>query len=197
MIATQVNSLSFESSKRAIFLWILQIFGASLLLALCAQVSIPLYFSPVPISGQTFGVMFIGATMGSRKGLLSVLAYLIEGSLGLPVFAGGSFGLISLLGPRGGYFLGFILQVYFVGWFIERQISFQGAKTISILLLSCALQLGLGVLWLSNFVGFESALIMGLHPFLFGEFIKAIIITAYLKMQKVNKVFIFEKKRNF
>lgn len=189
MIAALANSLSFEFSKRDVFFSILQVLGASLFLALCSQISIPLYFSPVPLSGQTFGVMLIGATMGSRKGLLSVLAYLAEGSFGLPVFAGGSWGLMNLLGPTGGYFLGFIFQAYLVGWFVERQNSFQGTKILSVLLFSCALQLGLGVLWLSFFVGFESALIMGLYPFLFGEFIKAISITAYLKRLYKHSIF--------
>jgi biotin transport system substrate-specific component len=185
MFAVPFNSLPVESSKNTFLLSGLQILGASLFLALCAQIRIPLYFSPVPLSGQTFAVMFIGATMGSRKGLLSVLAYLLEGSLGLPVFAGGwtSLGLMSLLGTNGGYFLGFIFQAFLVGSFIERQTSFQAVKTISVLLLSCALQLGLGVVWLSAFVGFEASLVMGLYPFLFGELVKSMGIAAFLKRQ--------------
>ena len=185
MFAVAAHFLPAKSSKNIFLLSALQIFGASLFLALCAQICIPLYFSPVPLTGQTFGVMFIGATMGSRKGVLSVLAYLLEGSLGLPVFAGGwsSLGLMSLLGTNGGYFLGFIFQVFLVGSFIERQTSFQVVKAVSVLLLSCALQLGLGVVWLSAFVGFKSALVMGLYPFLFGELVKSMGVAAYLKKQ--------------
>lgn len=183
MFAVPLNSLSVKSSRNAFLLSALQILGASLFLALCAQIRIPLYFSPVPLTGQTFGVMFIGATMGSRKGVLSVLAYLLEGSLGLPVFAGGSFGVMSLLGTTGGYFLGFIFQVFLVGSFVERQTSFNALKTITALLLSCALQLGLGVVWLSAFVGFKAALVMGLYPFLFGELVKSMGIAAYVKKQ--------------
>ncbi len=183
MVATLIHSLSFESSKKEVFFSILQVLAASLFLALCSQISMPLYFSPVPLSGQTFGMMFIGVSLGSRKGLLSVLAYLIEGSLGLPVFAGGSFGLMCLFGSCGGYFLGFLLQVYLVGWFTERQTSFQVTKTLPILLLSCLCQLGLGVLWLSLFVPFESAMIMGFTPFVFGETIKSVSIALYLQMK--------------
>lgn len=65
-----------------------QILSASLLLALSARVSIPLYFTPVPLTLQTLAVMFIGATLGSRKGTLAILLYLFEGALGFPVFAG-------------------------------------------------------------------------------------------------------------
>lgn len=180
MIMTQIQSL-FESSKKTLILSALQILGASFLLALCSQVSVPLYFTPVCLSLQTLAVMFIGATLGSRKGFLAVLAYLIEGSLGLPVFACGSYGFMALLGPRGGYFLGFLVQVFFVGWFVERQKTFQLPKILSILLLSCLFQLSLGVFWLSHFVGFEPAVIMGFSPFIFGETLKALSITAYLK----------------
>ncbi|MDR3623654.1 MAG: biotin transporter BioY [Chlamydiales bacterium] len=178
MAIAQIKSLSSESSQKDLFFSVLQILGASLLLALCSQIKVPLYFSPVPLSGQTLGVMLIGATLGSRKGVLSVLAYLAEGSFGLPVFGSGSLGL---LGPTGGYFLGFILQAYLVGWFTERQVSLQSTKTMTVLLSSCALQLGLGVLWLSFFVGFKLAMIMGLCPFLPGEVIKTMGVTAYLK----------------
>lgn len=174
--------LTLESSKKDILFSFLQVIGASLFLALCSKISIPLYFTPVPITGSTFAVMLIGATLGSRKGLLSVLAYLIEGGLGLPFIS------IHLLGLFGGYYLGFLFQAYLVGWFIERQSSFQVSKVLSVLLFSCAIQLGFGVLWLSSFVGAEFALTMGLYPFLLGELIKAISITIYLK-QRHKKVF--------
>lgn len=178
MMAALTNTLSFESSKREVFFTILQVLGASLFLALCSQICIPLYFSPVPISGQTFGVMLIGATLGSRKGLLSVLAYISEGFFGLPVFVSSGVVLLHV-----GYFAGFLFQAYFVGWFVERLNSSQGMKIFSIMLCSCALQLGLGVVWLSLYVGLESAMIMGFFPFVFGEFIKAIAVTAYVKRQ--------------
>lgn len=174
-----VAALIIDSSKKEVFLSVLQVFSASLFLALCSQISLPLYFSPIPLSGQTFGIMFIGAIMGSRKGFLSVLTYLTEASLGLPVLVGGGSGMI--LGPCGGYFLGFLFQAYLVGLFIERQNSFQITKTLPFLLLSCLIQLGLGTMWLSLlFVNFESALIIGFYPFLIVETIKSIVIACWL-----------------
>ncbi len=179
-------SLTFEKSKNHYLFSALQILGASLFIALCAQIQIPLYFTPVPLSGQTFAIMLISAVMGSRIGLMSVVAYLAEGACGLPVFVGGGFGLVSLLGPTGGYFVGFMLQAYLVGYFIERQVSYSAVKTLCILLSSCTLQLGLGALWLSQFVGYESALMLGVTPFIAGEMLKSLSIAAYLKGYEKN-----------
>jgi biotin transport system substrate-specific component len=165
----------------ATFLSALQVLGASSLLALCAQISIPLYFSPVPLSGQTFGIMLIGALLGSRKGLLSVLTYCTEGAMGLPVFAGSSFGLFTLLGPTGGYFLGFAFQVYIVGRILERQRTFQWPKVVATLTLSCIIQISSGVLWLSYFVGLPSAMAMGFYPFVWGEAVKIIVLALFLR----------------
>lgn len=178
------KTLPLANSSREFFYSTLQILGASLLIALCAQISIPLYFTPVPLSGQTFAVMLIGVTLGSRKGFLSVLAYLTEGILGLPIFCGGHFGLLYLLGPTGGYAIGFAFQAYFAGWLIEKQASYQSVKTVAALLFSCSIQMGLGALWLSLHVGLGNALMMGVYPFVFGETIKALGVAAFLKKQQ-------------
>lgn len=177
--------LSFLNEKqREFFFSTLQIIGASLFLAFCAQVSFPLYFSPVPLSGQTLGVMLIGATMGSRKGALSILTYLVEGACGFPVFSMGHFGIATLLGTTGGYLLGFVLQAYLVGWFTERQKSFQMAKTVAFLFLSSIMTLGSGVAWLSSFIGLDSAITAGFLPFILGDIVKSIGVAAYLKVKK-------------
>ncbi|MBA2727951.1 MAG: biotin transporter BioY [Parachlamydiaceae bacterium] len=176
--------LTTEKSRSHFLLSALQILGASLFIALCAQIQFPLYSTPVWVTGQTFAIMLIGATMGSRRGLLSVIAYIAEGALGLPVYMSAHFGFASLLGITGGYFVGFMFQAYLVGWCIERQRSFNSLKTIAILLSSCALQLGLGAIWLSQYVGLEAAFMMGIVPFIAGEILKALSITAYLKCVK-------------
>lgn len=181
MIINQVQAPYFESLKRDFWLSALQILGASFFIALCAQISIPLYFTPVPLSGQTFSVMLIGATLGSRKGALSVLAYILEGVLGLPVFTAGQFGLMMLISPVGGYIVGFVLQAYLIGWFVERQAKFESFKTVVVLFGACALQMGIGAIWLSLFVGFGQALAMGIYPFIIGETIKILGLSAYLK----------------
>ena len=157
-----------------------QILSASLLLALSARVSIPLYFTPVPLTLQTLAVMFIGATLGSRKGTLAILLYLFEGALGFPVFAGGAFGLLHLFGTRFGYFVGYILQAFLVGLFVEQG-PYSFSKTTVALLISCALQMGLGVLGLSLFFGLKTAFTIGFLPFIAGETLKSLCLATYLK----------------
>src|SRR5256885_3813912 len=95
------------------------VLAGSALIALAAQVRIPLPFSPVPVTGQTFAVLLVAAALG-RLGLASVIAYLIEGAAGLPVFAGGTFGVTTIVGPTGGYLIGFALAAAIVGSAAEQ-----------------------------------------------------------------------------
>src|SRR5438067_8262099 len=96
------------------------VIGFSLLTALAAQVAIPLPWTPVPITGQTFAVLLTGALLGSRLGALAMIAYLIEGASGLPFFAGGMAGLAHLLGPTGGYLIAFPAAAFITGAFAEH-----------------------------------------------------------------------------
>src|SRR3990170_4107237 len=96
------------------------VIGASLFVAAAAQISVPLWFTPVPITGQTLGVLLTGAALGSRRGALALLLYLIEGAIGLPVFAGGAAGFARILGPTGGYLLALPLAAGIVGSLAER-----------------------------------------------------------------------------
>ena len=187
MIAAQTLTLPNKSLSKAFNSSALQILAASLFLAFCAQISIPLYFTPVPLTGQVFGVLLIASILGPRKGVLAVLAYLAEGCLGLPVFAGGNFGVACLLGTEGGYFLGFIAQAYLAGWIVKRCSSFSSAKIATGLFLSCVACLGLGSLWLSRFVGLPSALALGFYPFLLGDLVKTLCVTTYLKSRHASQ----------
>jgi biotin transport system substrate-specific component len=175
---------NIEFSPSQLILSTLQVLGASLFIAFCAQISIPLYFTPVPISGTTFAVMLVGACLGSRKGMLSVLAYLLEGAMGLPVFNAGNFGLVALFGVHGGYRLALPLQAYLVGWCMERQSSVNSLRTFFVLILSSAMVLGMGSLWLSHFVGLENAIMFGFLPFVIGDMLKCLCITVFLKRQE-------------
>ncbi len=91
------------------------VLGGSLVVAASAQIRVPLGFSPVPITGQTLAVLLVGALLGSRRGAASMLTYLFEGTLGLPVFAGGASGSPHLLGPTGGYLVGFVADTSLAG----------------------------------------------------------------------------------
>jgi len=180
IIASQTyENAWFTSKQRTLVTSVLQVILASLFLGLCAQVSIPL--SPVPLTGQTFGVMLIGAVLGSRKGALSVLLYLLEGCVGMPVFACPPFSVMKLLGPTGGYLLAMVLQAYLIGWFVERQTKFNSFKTMTAMLVDSTLQMGLGVLWLGFFIGYSNVLMLGFYPFILGEVLKSFAVLSYLK----------------
>lgn len=158
------------------------VLGASLLLALSAQVALPLPFSPVPVTGQTLAVLLLGALLGSRRGALSVLAYLVEGVAGLPVFAGGGSGPIWLLGPTGGYLLGFVVAAWAVGWLCEHLWDRSVAGTLVIMLAGSATIYLFGLLWLARFVGADSALALGLIPFVPGDSIKIALAVLILSL---------------
>ena len=96
------------------------ILGGSLLIALSAQLQFVLPFSPVPITGQTFTVLLLGALYGSKRGPATVVTYLALGVMGLPVFAGGTFGVARLVGPTAGYLVGFLVAAFVVGLLSER-----------------------------------------------------------------------------
>ncbi|MCC5832814.1 MAG: biotin transporter BioY [Chlamydiales bacterium] len=151
---------------------IVSLLAGSLFLALMAQISIPLWFSPVPLSMQTLAVLLLGALLGAKRGALAVAAYLAEGALGLPFFAGGAAGMAALAGPTGGYFLGFILSTFLVGYLLEREGWRSYPMTIAALALGSLVILASGILWLSLFVGSGSALVMGFYPFLIGDLLK-------------------------
>ncbi len=149
------------------------IVAASLFIALMAHVRLPLPFTPVPLTGQTFAVLLVGAALGSRRGTAAVLVYLAEGALGLPVFAGGA-GLAYLLGPTGGYLFGFLAAAWLSGRFAERGNDRRLATAWVGFLAGEAAIYALGVPWLALFVGFPQAVALGLLPFLLGDFLKAL-----------------------
>lgn len=182
MMASHIlhQRLSKKADNSRLYAWI-QILGASFLIAFAAQIEILLPFTPVPLTCQTLGVLFVGALLGSRKGALSVLLYLAEGAAGLPVLSGGSFGILQFVGPTGGYLAGFVAQAYIVGWFSEKEEQFQILKALAAVLLACAVQMACGLLWLSVYVGWNHLLALGLYPFIPGELLKALLVTAYLK----------------
>ncbi len=167
--------LIYPRTKETRLLDALAIFGGSLFLALLSQVAIPLGFTPVPFTLQTFGLILLPALLGRKKATLSVLCYLFEGAVGLPVFALGASGIARLIGPSGGYLLAFPVATYLVGYLLERGYKDRFLKSLAALWLGSALVLLLGTLWLGLYVGFARAAALGLVPFLLGDFIKALL----------------------
>ncbi|NHZ86510.1 MAG: biotin transporter BioY [Planctomycetia bacterium] len=159
--------------------------SSSLLLALLARLSMPVPFSPVPITGQTFGILFLGTVLGSRLGVLSVIAYIAEGLVGFPVFAGGTAGFLYLLGPTGGYLIGFIPAVYLVGYFSEKGWTNKFTTTFMTMIIGTAIIFIFGISWLAITAGFETALKIGLYPYFLGATTK--IILASIVVYSINR----------
>ena len=157
----------------------LVVFG-SVLLAASAQFKIPLY--PVPITGQTLVVLLIGMTYGSRLGGITIAAYLLEGALGLPVFAGGAAGVAVLMGPTGGYLFGFFLAGIAMGYLAELGMGRTAASTVAAMVIGNCLIYLCGALWLANFIGFGHAIAAGVLPFLYGDALKLVVAAALMPM---------------
>lgn len=156
------------------------ILGGSFVVALLAQLVIVLPVSPVPITGQTLGVLLVGALLGSRRGALSMLTYVAEGVGGMPVFAGGTSGPAVLLGPTGGYLVGFVVAAFVVGrlceWGWDRRLpTAAAAMSLGNLVIYVA-----GVAWLVRFVGSEQVLTAGVLPFIPGDVLKIAAATFLL-----------------
>jgi len=156
------------------------VIGASLSIGLAAQVALPLPFTPVPATLQTFAVLLVGLVLGSRLGALAVLAYLGEGLVGLPVFAGGATGQSKLVGPTGGYLAGFVLAAFVVGLLAERGWTKRRLSTLGALLIGHAVIYTCGVTILAAFMPWRLALVQGVLPFLPGEAIKSAAVVSAL-----------------
>ncbi len=147
----------------------------SLFIAILAQIEIPLPFTPVPITGQTFGVLLVGAALGSKRGAASLGLYLAEGIFGLPFFAGGAHGLNIVLGATGGYLIGFIGAAYAIGLLAERGLERSVRTSFIPFLVGTIVIYVCGVAWLAVVLGdFSAAIKGGLLPFLIGDAIKLI-----------------------
>lgn len=154
----------------------------SLVTALSAQIAIPLPFSPVPLTGQTFGVLLSGALLGPRLGALAMLLYLAEGGFGLPFFAGGTAGPAKLLGPTGGYLLSYPLAAWITGTLAVRGWDRRPATMLASMLLGSLAIFALGAVQLSHFVGAHNAFWMGVLPFLPGDMLKALLAAGLLPL---------------
>jgi biotin transporter BioY len=133
----------------------------------------------VPITGQTFAVLMSGALLGSRRGGLTMLAYLAEGALGLPVFAAG-IGLPALIGPTGGFLIGFIPAAYLVGKLAEMGWDRHVLTTIAAMVLGDVVLLSFGFVWLAILTNITTAFLAGVYPFIIGDILKVAIAAAVL-----------------
>ena len=168
-----------EKSSAAIY-DIALVIGGSLLIALCARITVMLPFSPVPVTAQTFAVLVIGALLGAKRGGLAALAYIIEGALGLPVFALGG-GFAVLLGPTGGYLIGFIPAAYVTGFLAQKGWDRRIGTTVLAMIFGNIVIYTFGLLWLFRLMGISKTVpAMGLYPFIVGDLAKIVLAAAVL-----------------
>lgn len=179
VISKMMQAVSREPLSSAIespLMKALVVVGASLFVALCARFSMPLPFTPVPLTMQNFAVILVGLLLGWRLGLAALLLYLAEGAMGLPVFASaGPGGIAQLLGPTGGYLIAYPVVAAVAGWIFAQRRGFAsaalGAIAAEVVLFTC------GVAWLTVlFQGaFAQATAFGLYPFVAAEGFKVLL----------------------
>ena len=176
--------------EKIIKLTLIAIVG-SILVTISAKIKIPFY--PVPMTMQTFVILLIGITLGYKIGLATVALYLIEGIIGLPVFASSpekGIGIAYFVGPTMGYLVGFLVAVYFAGLFkFDRGII----NTFLKLIFSVSFIYILGIIWLGTLIGWEKPVFkLGVQPFLLAELFKILLLVFLtpnlLKLKKLIKI---------
>lgn len=165
---------------------ILVVGGAALTAAL-AQVTIHSAFGvplwPVAITGQTLAVLLVGASLGAVRATLSMVLYALLGVVGLPVFSDGDSGLSQILGPSGGYIIGFVFAAAFTGWLASRKWDRRILAGMASFVAGSIVVFAFGLPWLAISLGYDlqQTLEGGLYPFIVGGFIKAAIAAAVLR----------------
>jgi biotin transport system substrate-specific component len=150
--------------------------------AVAAQVSISLPFTPVPITGQTFAVVLVGASLGALLGLASLGLYLFVGALGAPVYADQQHGWDVLTGPTGGYIVGFVLAAVLTGFLAQKRWDRRFSSAVAAMLSGNVVIYLVGLPWLAAKIdaGLEDTLEAGLYPFVVGDLLKLYLAGALL-----------------
>ena len=169
-----------QNSQARIIKLILVIFFSSIILAISAKIKIPFY--PVPMTMQTFIVMFIGISLGYKVGLATISLYLLEGIIGLPVFSNSperGVGFVYFIGPTMGYLIGFLSACFIASLIKEKDNYF---VIFLKLIFSASTIYILGILWLGSLLGWDKPIIaLGVTPFLYAEIFKIALLTIIAK----------------
>jgi biotin transport system substrate-specific component len=181
MTRSAANSLTWDSSSRSLY-WAKQaavVVSASFFVALCARVTIPLPFTPVPLTLQNFGVLLVGLTLGARRGFVAMALYLIEGVSGMPVFnPTGPGGIAQLLGPTGGFLMVYPLVAGVAGLILNTgKLTFARAALSGLLAEIVLFASGIGWLIILT-LSVSQAVRFGFYWFIFAEIIKIMFAAA-------------------
>lgn len=178
-ISRSCSPLRLESRSPAVK--IVAVVLGTMVLTLSSYVTVPMY--PVPVTMQTYAILTIAALYGWRMGTLTVLAWLGEAAVGMPVLAGGAGGLPVFAGPTAGYIFSWPLITALVGWLVER--GWNGSRPVLAfvgMVVASALCLALGAAWLASFIGFEKAFAVGVLPFILGDSLKSALAVVTLML---------------
>jgi biotin transport system substrate-specific component len=159
---------------------VLLILGASALIALAAQIAIPVPFSPVPLTMQPLAVILIGVVLGAGRGAAAAVLYLLEGAAGLPVFSQGHAGAMWLAAPTGGYLMSYPFAAFVAGWFSERGWGSNVVRAVAGMLAALVVIYAGGWAWLATLTDPRSAFVMGVAPFVLADIVKVAIGAALL-----------------
>ena len=167
---------------------VVAVVGFALFTALAAQISIPLGFTPVPITGQTFAVLLAGGVLGANRGALSMGLYVALGAIGLPFYADGAGGWTIATGATAGYLVGFIVAAFVVGKMAEHGQDRKLSTSLPAFVAGSLIIYGFGAAWLAYDLGLPltaaagepSAISLGVAPFLVGDVLKALLAGAVL-----------------
>ena len=156
--------------------------GGTIFLSALAQVAIPVPGSPVPVTGQTLGVLLIGTTYGAGLGVTTFAIYLLAGIAGAPVFAGGSFGFEKITGATGGYLIGMLVATYLLGLLANRRMDQRFLTALPSMLCGSVIIFSFGLVWLHHFTGENWAWTInaGFTPFIVGEVLKITLAASAL-----------------
>lgn len=168
-----------EARRSAIVYDVALIVAGSVFIVVSAQLAFWVPFSPVPVTAQTFAVLMIGALFGAKRGGLCVLAYVAEGLAGLPVFAGGGSTIAWVVGPTGGYLLGFVAAAVLVGYLAQRGWDRKIWTTVVAMVAGNICIYAFGLLWLTILM-VENKLAVGVYPFIVGDVVKVVLAALLL-----------------
>ena len=176
----RASTATFESVRTHSFLRnTALVICASLVIAVCARISVPLPFTPVPLTLANFAVLAVGLTLGSRKGFAAAAMYLAQGAAGIPVFSpAGPGGLAQLFGPTGGFLLAYPVVAFAAGWLIERGAHSFVERALAAVAAEIVLFVS-GAAWLMaiTHASVKQAFFFSVYPFLFGEAAKVLLAT--------------------
>lgn len=170
------------AESRALLSDAILVLTGSLFIALCSQIAVQFPFTPVPFTLQAQSVLLVSYLLGAKRGFYAVSAFLLQGAMGLPVFAHGGLGMLTLLGPSGGYLMSYPLVSLLVGWLSSRDRQAHASKTLGIFLAGNALIFLCGAAWLALFAGASAAWSCGVYPFLLSDLLKVVLLTLTLPL---------------